>query len=63
MLAPISLSSAQVQQTQSAQAQAQTVAVLSSSAAQPASLKPDTVSLSSQGQKASAGHDGDSDGH
>ena len=63
MLSPISMSSAPVQQAQPAQAQAQAVAVLSASPAQPASLKPDTVSLSPQGHAASVGHDGDGDGH
>ncbi|HVC90067.1 MAG TPA: hypothetical protein VND66_05525 [Acidobacteriaceae bacterium] len=63
MLSPISMSSAQVQQPQMVKAQAQVVAAQSTTAAQPASLKPDTVSVSPQGQAASIGHDGDGDGH
>jgi hypothetical protein len=63
MLSPISMPSAQLQQIQQMNAQAQVVASQSASAAQPASLKPDTVSVSPQGQAASIGHDGDGDGH
>ena len=59
MLSPISMQSMPVQQAHPAQAKPQAAPA---AASQPASLQPDTVSLSSQAH-AIVGHDGDGDGH
>jgi len=53
---------AALQQAQPAQAKPQAASAEAAAPTQSASLKPDTVSLSSQGQ-AAVGHDGDGDGH
>ncbi len=61
MLSPISMQSMPVQQALPVQVKPQ-AAPAASASSQPASLPPDTVSLSSQAH-AAAGHDGDGDGH
>ncbi len=61
MLSPIS-TPMPVQQAQPVHAKPQAAHAAPATSSQPASLQPDTVSLSSQAH-AAASHDGDGDGH